>query len=524
MTGPRVDSTSEGSTADGSTADGTQVVRRAREADAEAVRVERDGPLGLDKLETGIPGFDHITMGGLPRRRATVVAGQAGSAKTVLAGQFLAEGVRRGQPAVFVTMEEPAADLRTNFSTLGWDIAAWEERGDWRFVDASPVLREDGTTAPYSFSVLAAQIGQAVDATGAERIVLDSLTAVFALTEDAGLARQRLRALVAGLRASGLTVVLTVETAADPAGPSTRFGNEEFVADNVVLLRNTRDGKGRRRTVEVLKMRGGTHHKGEYAFTVLPGEGLVVLPVATSAMSAGRTRERVPSGIPDLDGLLRGGLMRDSITLVAGPTGTGKTLLALEFLAGAAERGERGLLLGYEESPEQIGRNAVGGGRAFAALRERDDLRVVSTYPEEASLEDHLVAVRQLVDDYRPARLVIDSVSALQRAGSPEAFREFMVGLTSYAKQRDLTVLLTVSTPGTAADATTAAGHVSTLADTVVLLRYVEEVGRVRRAVTVLKMRGSAHDTGVHELLVSEDGFAVGATLDVRAQLVHGAS
>jgi circadian clock protein KaiC len=458
-------------------------------------------------------------MGGLPVRRATVVAGQAGSAKTVFAAQFLAEGVRRGQPAVFVTVEEPAADLRANLTTLGWDIAAWEERGDWRFVDASPVVREDGTGVPYSFAVLAAQIGKAVDETGAERLVLDSLNAVFALSEDAGAARQRLRMLISELRASGLTVVMTVETAADPASALSRYGIEEFVADNVVLLRNTREGKGRRRTLEVLKMRGAPHRKGDYAFTVLPGEGLVVLPVAPERMSPGESHQRISSGVADLDALFGGGPLQGSITLVSGPTGTGKTLLGVEFLASAAARGERGLLLGYEESPEQIGRNAVGAGRAFDRLRADGSLQVVAVYPEEASLEDHLLEIKQLIDAFDPARLVVDSVTALERAGSPHAYAEFLVGLMSYAKQRNLSVLLTATTPIGAA-ATQPESHVSTLADAVVLLRYYERPGEVGRLVTVLKMRGSRHDHHVHAYEISADGFRVGPVVEELSPVV----
>ncbi len=346
----------------------SQAERSARTADAGARAA--DGASSIPKLETGIPGFDHLTLGGLPRRRATVLAGQAGSAKTVFAGQFLAEGVRRGQPGVFVTLEEPAADLRLNLTTLGWDVAGWEASGDWRFVDASPLVREDGTPAPYSFETLLAQVGQAVDATGAERLVLDSLNTVFLLSQDPGIARQRLRDLVSRLRAMGLTVLLTVETAMDPSGSLSRYGIEEFVADNVVLLRNTREGKGRRRTVEVLKMRGSTHRKGDYAFTIQPGIGLVVLPVSAAVLQSSPTSERVPTGVPAVDDLLHGGLFRDSITLLGGPTGTGKTLFSVEFLASAAARGERCLLLAYEESPDQIARNAVGAGRDLPRLVE----------------------------------------------------------------------------------------------------------------------------------------------------------
>ncbi|MCW2667264.1 MAG: putative circadian clock protein KaiC [Frankiales bacterium] len=498
----------------------SQAERSARQADRSARTA--DGASSVPKLETGIPGFDHLTMGGLPRRRATVLAGQAGSAKTVFAGQFLAEGVRRGQPGVFVTLEEPADDLRRNLATLGFDVASWEAAGDWRFVDASPLVREDGTPAPYSFETLLAQIGQAVDATGADRLVLDSLNTVFSLSEDAGVARQRLRNLASRMRAMGLTVVMTVETASDPAGSLSRYGIEEFVADNVVLLRNTREGKGRRRTVEVLKMRGSSHRKGDYAFTIQPGVGLVVLPVSTSVLQASPTHERVSSGIADLDQMLHGGLFRDSITLLGGPTGTGKTLLSLEFLASAAARGERALLLAYEESPDQIARNAVGQGRQFARLRDEGLLRVVSTYPEEASLEDHLLEIKELVDEFRPARLAVDSLTALERGGSPEAFREFVVALAAYLKTEGLPTVLTASTPSLSRASSVTEGHVSTLADVLVLTRYAELPGEIRRAITVVKMRGSSHDQQVRELVISDEGLRIGGPLRTPAGVLPG--
>jgi circadian clock protein KaiC len=472
--------------------------------------VHRDG--GVEKLLTGIPGFDHVAMGGLPRRRATIVAGQAGSAKTVFGGQFLAEGIRRGEPAVFVTLEEPAEDLRANFTTLGWDIAGWEAADQWRFVDASPVVRGDGSPQPYSFATLAAQIGHAVDATGAERIVLDSLNTVFELDPGPGMARQRLRGLVATLRGTGLTVLLTVETATDPRESLSRFGIEEFVADNVVLLRNAREGKGRRRTLEILKMRGAGHLKGDFGFTVLPCNGIVVLPVTANVMTPGRPAERVASGVADLDGLSDGGFIRDSIVLVAGPTGTGKTLLSLEFLTSAAVEGKRSLLLGYEESPEQIARNAVGLGRRFAEFRAAGTLQVVSVYPEEASLEDHLLEIKQTIDTFQPDRLVIDSLTALERAGSSHAYREFLVSLTAHLKERQVTTLLTASRA--AGDESVIEAHLSTLADMVVLLRYSEAAGQVDRAISVLKMRGSKHDTAVRRLVIDDDGLHIGEPLE----------
>ena len=464
------------------------------------------------KLPTGISGFDHVAMGGLPAGRATVVAGQAGSAKTVFGAQFLAEGVRRGQPGVFVTLEEPARDLRANLRTLGWDVEVWEQAGDWRFVDASPLSRSDAPHghAPYSIETLAAQIGHAVDVTGAERLVLDSLNAVLSLQEDAVTARQLLRSLIASLRGMGLTIVLTVETPGDPGGTLSRYGVEEFVADGVVLLRNVREGAFRRRTLEVLKMRGAMHHKGDTGFTVVPGRGLVVLPVTSPRVSSGGSDERVSSGNAGLDRLTSGGLLRGSSALISGPTGTGKTLLATQFAADGASKGEPVLLVAYEETREQVLRNGTALGHDFASYEQQGLLTVVSMYPEVASLDDHLVEVRDLVEQLTPGRLVIDSLSALERLGSAHAYREFVIGLTSFVRTVGLASVMTASSPHLIGATSVTESHISGLIDTIVVLRHVETHSELKRGILVLKMRGSDHDHSIRELVVRNGDLLVG--------------
>ena len=464
----------------------------------------------IRKLATGIPGFDHVAMGGLPIGRATVVAGQAGSAKTVFAGQFLAEGVRGGQPGVFVTLEEPAVDLRRNLQTIGFDVPAWEAAGRWRFVDASPVMRSSGGVAPYKLETLAAQVGHAVDATGAERLVLDSLNAVLSLHDDVGEARQLLRTLIAMLRGMGLTVVMTVETPGDPGGTLSRYGIEEFVADSVVQLRNVREGSFRRRTVEVLKMRGAMHHKGDVPFTVVPGQGMVVLPVREPEQDGSFDNARMSTGDADLDAMTGGGLVRGSSTLVTGPTGTGKTLLATQFLHAGADAGEKGVLFAYEETREQALRNGRGWGRDLLRHEQEGRLLIVPLYPEVASLDDHLVEIRAVVQRFAPSRIAIDSLSALERLGSSESYRGFVIGLTSFVKETGVATLLTSSAPDLMGGSSVTESHISGLIDGIVLLRYAEIDSSVRRALAVLKVRGSAHESGVREFTIDDQGLHIG--------------
>jgi circadian clock protein KaiC len=255
-------------------------------------------PPALLRVETGIPGLDDVSQGGLPRGRVTVVAGPAGSAKTVLAGQFLASGARSGEPGVFVTLEEPEGDLRRNLTTLGLDIAALEESGDWAFVDAASRYEPDqDQTVPVRIDTLAAQIGQAIDRTGATRIVIDSYGSAGFDTEDRQ-GRLRLRSLLSELRRMGATVLLTVETVATLGAELPGNGIEEFVADTVILLRNSMEGEARRRTLEILKMRGAPHRRGQVPFTILPGRGMVVLPLPVEQLDRGPWTPESPPATP----------------------------------------------------------------------------------------------------------------------------------------------------------------------------------------------------------------------------------
>ncbi|MCA1713374.1 MAG: circadian clock protein KaiC [Actinobacteria bacterium] len=467
----------------------------------------------VPKIETGIPGFDDVSMGGLPLRRATVVAGQAGSGKTVFAAHFLAEGVRRGQPGVFVSLEEPAADLRANMSTLGWDVATWEAAGDFAYVDASPLVRDDGDTASYNFDTLAAQIGHAVDATGADRLVLDSLNTVLAFEQNAAHARQRLSSLIRELRGMGLTIVLTVETPDDPGTTLSRYGLEEFVADGVILLRHIHEGVVRRRSLEVLKMRGAMHGKGDFGFSILPGKGLVVLPQPVIEDQEPAPPVRITTGNEGLDRMSAGGFFADSTVLVMGSTGTGKTLLATQFVAAGADAGERTMFFAYEESAGQVARHALAWGIDFAPHREADRLRIVARYPEGASLDDHLVELMDLIEDYRPQRIAIDSLTSLERVGSPTSYRRFLTGLTAYVKNNSIGTLLTKNSNTLLGGATTTESEIGTMSDGLVLLRYAEIEGRVERALTLLKLRGTRHDLDVRRYEISEDGLVLGESL-----------
>lgn len=464
----------------------------------------------LDRLEVGVPGLDVITHGGLPRGRLSLVTGTAGSGKTVFATQFLASGIPAGENGVFVTFEERPETIRRNMRSLGWDIGTWEAARRWEFVDASPRNQTDTvfTGDDYGLGPLLARITQAATRVRAQRVAIDSVGALVSQFDRVAPARRALFRMADALRDAGVTTVMTAERA-DDYGPITHLGFEEFVADNVIILRNSLDGEKRRRTIEVLKMRGGAHRKGEHLFTLLDGEGIVVVPVAVDSINYSTSNRRLSSGVDELDEMFHGGLFERSLWLVAGPTGTGKSMLAAQFCAGGVTAGQRSLLHSFEESHDQLIRNGRGWGMDLAAMEASGQLRIVAESPEAASLEDHLQRMKRTIDEFRPDRVAIDSLTALQRIATVKSFRDYVLGLTLHIKWQSLVGMVTSSSKNFLASETSSELHVSTISDAITLLHYVPVGGDLRRGVQVLKMRGSDHDKAVREFRITGRGMEV---------------
>lgn len=464
-----------------------------------------------NKLKTGIEGFDHISHGGLPRNRATLVAGTAGSAKTLFAAQFLAMGIHHhNENGVFVTFEETPDDIRDNLSAFGWNIAEWEEQKKWAFVDISPNLDEEThISGDYELSAIIARIKYAVKEVKATRLSFDSLGALFSQLDNNQLVRRELFSIVSALKKLGVTSIVTAERNSD-YGAVSQFGVEEFVADNVVLLRNPLDMEKRRRTIEILKFRGSNHEKGECPFTIIEKAGLTFNPLSSMSLTQRSSTTRIHSGVDALDGMCGGGFFRDSIILVSGATGTGKSLTVNHYANGAAAKGDRAMVFAFEESKDQFFRNATGWGMNFEELEQNNLLSVRCQYPETASLEEHLYAMQNAINEFKPSRVAVDSLSALERISVPKAFREFVLSLSSFLKEKEVAGLLTSTTPSLLGGPSITESHISTITDSIILLRYVELNGEMQRGITVLKMRGSMHDKQIRRFNIDHQGMHIG--------------
>jgi circadian clock protein KaiC len=459
----------------------------------------------VQKIRTTIEGFDDISHGGIPKGRTTLASGTSGTGKTMFAVQFLYNGIIQfDEPAVFVTFEESPLDIIQNALSFGWNLQALMDEGKLFILDASPDPEGQDIAGDFDLSALIERIHYAIRKYKAKRVAIDSVTAIFQQYDAASVVRREVFRLTARLKQIGVTTIMTTERL-EEYGPVARFGVEEFVSDNVVILRNVLDGERRRRTMEILKLRGTSHMKGEYPFTIT-NDGINIFPLGAMRLTQRSSNARVSSGVSTLDEMCGGGFFKDSIILVTGATGTGKTLLVSKFLEDACTNGERAILFAYEESRAQLSRNAYSWGIDFEELERKGLLKILCAYPESAGLEDHLQIIKSEIADFKPSRISIDSLSALARGVSNNAFRQFVIGVTGFAKQEEITGFFTNTTDHFLGSHSITESHISTITDTILMLQYVEIRGEMSRAINVFKMRGSWHDKGIREYSISAQG------------------
>jgi len=463
----------------------------------------------VSKIPTGIEGFDHLTLGGLPQGRTTLLVGSSGSGKSLLSVEFLFRGATVfGRNGVFVTFEESPNDIVRNVKRLGWNLDQLEAQGKLAFVDASPEPVAVMEVGRYDLEGLFVQIKEAIRKVDAKILVMDSIGSLFSQFSDIATIRREIFRITHMLREAGVTALMTAERLAE-YGQISRHGIEEFVSDNVVILRNVLEQERVRRTIQVLKVRGDSHMKGEFPFTI-SSSGISILPLSAMELTQESSNRRVGTGNQTLDEMTGGGIFQDSILLISGPTGGGKTLMSTMFTAEGCRMGERVLLLAYEESKEQLLRNAQSWGVNYQELVDQGQLKIICQYPETMGLEEHLLKIRRLIEEFKPGRLVMDSISAMERVSNLRSFREFVIGLTSFVKQQRCCALLTSTTPQLSGGESVTEAHISTITDVIMLLRYVEINCQLRRGIAVIKMRGSQHEKEIREFTIDRAGLSIG--------------
>ncbi len=460
----------------------------------------------LKKLETGVPGLDVLTLGGIPEGRSTLIAGKSGTGKTVVGLQIASNLARQGIKTILLAVEESPEDMQDSGDTLGLGITRLVRDGQLFFANIGRPM--DGPTivsGEYDLFGLIHRLEAMVKQTGARAVILDSATALFSPRPSPEALRSHFFQLIYTLRTLSLTAVVLAEAPGD-YGPLTTMGVEDYVCDLTLILRNIIDGGRRRRSIEVNKYRRSGHFKGEYPCTVT-ARGLAVFPLDAKETPASSNVERYSSGVEGLDALTHGGWLRNSIIIVRGPTGSGKTMLAGLYARAGAGRGERVVYYGFEETRPILLRNYREIGMPMDALIESGNLKVLCRYPEATSLEDLLVDLRLGLEELKPSLIVLDSISSIEHASSEKGFRQFMIGVASVLREHGRSAFITQTTLGDHDDHT--APYLSTIADSILTLDYSLDTYELDRTMRLIKMRGSAHETHPYRLAIEPGGLKV---------------
>jgi len=456
----------------------------------------------LPKSLTGITGLDEITGGGLPKGRPTLVCGNAGCGKTLLAMEFIVRGAMQfNEPGVFIAFEETENELAVNVASLGFDlnklVAEKKIIIDHIHVERSEIQE----TGEYNLDGLFIRLNYAIETIGAKRVAMDTIESLFSGLPNVLILRAELRRLFRWLKDKGVTAIITGERGDEML---TCQGMEEYISDCVIKLDHRIADQTSTRRLQIVKYRGSAHGTNEYPF-LIDDTGFSVLPITSVGLNHIASSERISSGVPRIDAMLEGkGYFRGSSVMVSGTAGTGKSSLAAHFTDAACKRGERVLYFALEESPSQITRNMHSVGFDLQQWIDKGLLKFHAKRPTFSGLESYLTTMHKMVNDFKPQIVILDPISSFIVGTNESEAKSMIMRMIDFLKTSQITTFMTSLTNGIYD--LELRENTSSLIDTWLLLRDIEIGGERNRGLYILKSRGMAHSNQIREFKLTNHG------------------
>jgi circadian clock protein KaiC len=445
-----------------------------------------DRGAGVARCRTGIPKLDDLLGDGIPRGSSLLIAGVAGTGKTVLCLEFLYRGAAAGEKGIIFSFEETEERLRATARGLGWDLDREIARGmvEIAFIPQPDIMVEGHLL----------MMRERIEALPARRVAVDSVSVFLHKVREPQIAREKIFQLA--------SIIQNVQAVG-------------FFATDIPY-------------VEVYKLRNTAHLKGRHNMVIGPG-GIMVFPRYEVDVALHQppppleTSRRLATGVPGLDALCGGGLLERSVTLVSGSPGIGKSTLGLQFLVAGAERKEPGLYVALEEGPEQIRAAAEGLGLPLEAAIGEGLVELAYLSREQARASQFLAVLDDRIRAQRTRRLVLDGVGHMARGGAlPEELRQLLYAMAVRFKARGVTSLFTLEAGSMHSIETITERDYSPIADNILMLRYAREPGELRPTLSVVKTRGSAHDWGTYSFRIQTGGIHIGERMDGGAAQAPG--
>lgn len=450
-----------------------------------------------EKIGTGISELDRRLDGGILSGRPYILVGGSGTGKSVFGMQFLQEGIKKGENVLYVTFEEPKEEIIKNMSGFGWDMSKVnfleilpDRDGNWR-IPSGAFFERPGM---FSLSTLITALQDAVSSHKVKRLVVDSLTTFSSMYDDESKLRKDTLALLNNLSRLGITSFLIVER-------EELSGMENYLARGTIRLIHRADG---RRMLKVEKLRG-QKVPGVWLPFVITNKGIRLACYSTKK-DVYAHKERVKTGIEGLDKMLNGGFIKGDTVMISGSPGSGKSVLGLQFTKEGCRKGEKCLYVTFEERPAELIRNARNFDIDLEHMQKNSLVDIIFTSPISFDVDEHFLEIKSLVKG--KSRVVIDAINTYQSKLDDATYNEFMSSIISLFKDNDITSLHLVTVPQLVGSFL--GEHSTSVAfDVIVLMRYVEIGSEMQKSISVLKMRGSAHDREIRSYEISNKGITV---------------
>ncbi len=460
----------------------------------------------VSRCRSGVPGLDEVLIGGLIAERMYLLDGNPGAGKTTLAVQFLMEGARAGERCLYVTLSETALELKAAAASHGWslggidivelivDEGALEGDAQLTMLHASEVELSDTTR----------KLVAALDKFNPTRLVVDSLSELRLLAQTSLRYRRQILALKQLFLGRTCTVVMLDDRTAE--GPDMQLHS---IAHGVISLESTTPAYGQtRRELQVRKFRGSNFVSGRHDFSIYQG-GITIFPRLVAAEHLVRFQpSKITSGVSMLDALMGGGIDRGTSTLLIGPPGSGKSTIAVQYAKAAADRGDHAAIFMFDETKGALLTRCAGLGMQFKEGFGPGELMLRQVDPAEVSPGEFVSLVRKSVEENNARVVVIDSLNGYLNSMPQDHFLTAQLHeLLSYLSNRGVATFFVVAQAGLMGPSMTAPVEASYLADTVVVLRYFEHQGSVKKAISALKKRTGDHEGAIREIWFDRSGI-----------------
>lgn len=474
---------------------------------------QADSPRDTDaRVSTGIAGLNDVLGGGFPQGHFFLVEGEPGTGKTTLGLQFLMQGARSGEAVLYVTLSESQDEVEKIARSHGWSL---DGVTIFEFTPTEDSLRPEDQYSAFhpsevEFQDTTQSILNEVERVQPRRVVLDSLSEIRLLARDSLRYRRQVLALKQFFTNRGCTVLLLDDRTAD--GHDFQL---QSIAHGVLFLEKVaRDYGKTRRRVQISKLRGSTYREGYHDYTIQKG-GVVVTPrLVASEHRMSAIQGSVASEIPELDTLLGGGVDRGTSTLLMGPAGCGKSSIAISYVLAAARRGEFASLFLFEEWIQLARKRAAALNMDLDPYIGEGKLHIQQIDPAELTPGEFIQQVRDTVEQKGAQVVVIDSLNGLMNSMPGERHLPLQLHeLLSYLNQRGVVTLLVMAQAGMVGGNMVGPADVSYLADNILLFRFFEAEGRVRKAISVVKKRSGEHEDTIRELRMQNGRIVVGQAL-----------